>query len=232
MLLITPELWQALWLTIKLALISTGLLLLIVIPLTYYLNHGRSRWWWFLEVVLTLPMVLPPTVIGFYLLILFSPQHSIGQVWHYFFDSSLVFSFSGLVIASIVYSLPFALQPIQSAFKQVDANLLEAAIALGATPKQVFYTVIIPVGRYGIFSGALLSFAHVLGEFGVVLMLGGSIPNETRVASIALYDELQKLNYPAAHQFALLLLILSAVMLLLIKVWQSYQQGNKRVRLY
>ena len=183
--LISAELLYSLWLTVKLALVSTLLLLLICIPLAYWINNSRSRWVLVVELIVTLPIVLPPTVIGFYLLLLFSPQYFIGQFWQAVFDTGLVFSFTGLVI-------PFALQPIQSAFKQVDESLLEAAIALGATPKQVFWTVIVPVSRYGILSGALLSFAHTLGEFGVVLMLGGSIPHETRVASIALYDEVQK----------------------------------------
>nr|HNH45020.1 ABC transporter permease subunit [Agitococcus sp.] len=155
--LITVELWQSLWLTIKLAMSATILLMLLTIPLSYYLYYGRSRWWLLIELIVTLPMVLPPTVIGFYLLILFSPQHWFGKVWQQVFDSTLVFSFSGLVIASVLYSLPFALQPMQSAFKQVDESLIEGAVALGATPKQVFYTIVIPVARYGIFSGALLS---------------------------------------------------------------------------
>ncbi len=143
------------------------------------------------------------------------------------FDTGLVFSFTGLVIGSVIYGYHLPYHLIQSAFKQVDESLLEAAIALGATPKQVFWTVIVPVSRYGILSGALLSFAHTLGEFGVVLMLGGSIPHETRVASIALYDEVQKLNYPVAHQFALLLLVLSAVMLLLIIMLQASKHTNR-----
>jgi molybdate transport system permease protein len=150
----------------------------------------------------------------------------------FLFDSSLVFSFTGLVIGSVMYSLPFALQPIQTAFKQVDDTLLEAATALGATPKQVFWTVIVPTARYGILSGALLSFAHTMGEFGVVLMLGGSIPHETKVASIALYDEVQKLNYVVAHQFALLLLLLSALMLALIIGLQRVKAQKPRIRLF
>jgi molybdate transport system permease protein len=229
--LISAELLYSLWLTVKLALVSTLLLLLICIPLAYWINNSRSRWVLVVELIVTLPIVLPPTVIGFYLLLLFSPQYFIGQFWQAIFDTGLVFSFTGLVIGSVIYSLPFALQPIQSAFKQVDESLLEAAIALGATPKQVFWTVIVPVSRYGILSGALLSFAHTLGEFGVVLMLGGSIPHETRVASIALYDEVQKLNYPVAHQFALLLLVLSAVMLLLIIMLQRIKAHKPRIRL-
>lgn len=229
--LISAELLYSLWLTVKLALVSTLLLLLICIPLAYWINNSRSRWVLVVELIVTLPIVLPPTVIGFYLLLLFSPQYFIGQFWQTVFDTGLVFSFTGLVIGSVVYSLPFALQPIQSAFRQVDESLLEAAIALGATPKQVFWTVIVPVSRYGILSGALLSFAHTLGEFGVVLMLGGSIPHETRVASIALYDEVQKLNYPVAHQFALLLLVLSALMLMLIIMLQRIKAHKPRIRL-
>ena len=229
--LISAELLYSLWLTVKLALISTLLLLLICIPLAYWINNSRSRWVLVVELIVTLPIVLPPTVIGFYLLLLFSPQYFIGQFWQAVFDTGLVFLFTGLVIGSVIYSLPFALQPIQSAFKHGDERLLEAAIGLGATPKQGLWTVIVPVSRYGILSGALLSFAHTLGEFGVVLMLGGSIPHETRVASIALYDEVQKLNYPVAHQFALLLLVLSAVMLLLIIMLQRIKAHKPRIQL-
>ena len=167
----------------------------------------------------------------FYLLLLFSPQYLLGQLWQSWFDMSLVFSFTGLVIGSVIYSLPFALQPIQTAFRQVDESLLEGAVALGANAKQVFWTIVIPVSRYGILSGAILSFAHTLGEFGVVLMLGGSIPEETRVASIALYDEVQKLNYPVAHQFALLLLVLSALMISVILILQRLSNHKQRIRL-
>ncbi|HNA22084.1 MAG TPA: molybdate ABC transporter permease subunit [Agitococcus sp.] len=228
---LSPELLYSLWLTAKLALISTALLLLICIPLAYWLNNSRSSWVFFIEIVVTLPMVLPPTVIGFYLLLLFSPQYLLGQLWQSWFDMSLIFSFTGLVIGSVIYSLPFALQPIQTAFRQVDESLLEGAVALGANAKQVFWTIVIPVSRYGILSGAILSFAHTLGEFGVVLMLGGSIPEETRVASIALYDEVQKLNYPVAHQFALLLLVLSALMISVILILQRLSNHKPRIRL-
>lgn len=229
---ITTELFYALWLTVKLAFVSTLVLLLICVPLAHWVNNTRSKWGVMVELLVTLPIVLPPTVIGFYLLLLFSPQYVFGQTWLYVFDSSLVFSFTGLVIGSVVYSLPFALQPIQTAFKQVDDNLLEAATALGATPKQVFWTIVVPTARYGVLSGALLSFAHTMGEFGVVLMLGGSIPHETKVASIALYDEVQKLNYVVAHQFALLLLLLSALMLALIIGIQRVKAQKPRIRLF
>jgi molybdate transport system permease protein len=229
--LISADLFYALWLTVKLALVSTVLLLVICVPLAYWVNNTRSKWGVVVELIVTLPMVLPPTVIGFYLLLLFSPQYVVGQAWLAMFNSSLVFSFTGLVIGSVLYSLPFALQPIQSAFKQVDESLLEAAVALGASHKQVFWTVIVPVSRYGILSGALLSFAHTMGEFGVVLMLGGSIPHETKVASIALYDEVQKLNYVVAHQFALLLLVISALMLAMIIVLQRVKGQKPRIRL-
>ena len=229
---ITGRVVLCLMLTIKLAFVSTLVLLLICVPLAHWVNNTRSKWGVVVELLVTLPIVLPPTVIGFYLLLLFSPQYVLGQTWLYVFDSSLVFSFTGLVAGSVIYSLPFALQPIQTAFKQVDDTLLEAATALGATPKQVFWTVIVPTARYGILSGALLSFAHTMGEFGVVLMLGGSIPHETKVASIALYDEVQKLNYVVAHQFALLLLVLSALMLALIIGLQRVKAQKPRIRLF
>ena len=230
--LLSPDLLYALWLSIKLAAVTTMVLLAMCVPLAHWLNYTTSRWAMVIELVVTLPIVLPPTVIGFYLLVLFAPQSAVGQAWLWLFDSSLVFSFTGLVIGSVLYSLPFALQPIQTAFKQVDESLLEAAMALGATPKQVFWTVIVPVSRFGILSGALLSFAHTMGEFGVVLMLGGSIPHETKVASIALYDEVQKLNYVVAHQFALLLLLISAVILAVIIALQRLKAHKPRLRLH
>ncbi len=213
---LSPDLWAALWLTVRLAATSTGLLLACGLPLAGWLNRTRSRAAPLVEALATLPIVLPPTVIGFYLLLLLGSHSPLGRGWIALFGSSLAFSFSGLVLGSVIYSLPYAVQPMQSALREVDNGLIEAAFALGARPGQVFWRVMVPAARNGVITGAALSFAHTMGEFGVVLMLGGNIPGVTRVASIALYDETQKLNYDAAHSYALLLLCFSLAVLLFI----------------
>ena len=206
---LTPELWQSLWLTIRLAAVSTVALVLIGLPLASFLNRCRWRGIVLVETIVTLPIVLPPTVIGFYLLAFFAPQSPAGWLWSQVTGHSLAFTFAGLIVGSVIYSLPFAVQPFQSALKGVPREYREAAISLGASPWQTFWRVVLPNARRGIGVGVTLSFAHTMGEFGVVLMLGGNIPGVTRVASIALYDEVQRLNYPAAHAFAAVLLVIS-----------------------
>jgi len=228
---IPPALWQALWLTIRLAAVSTLLLLGIALPLAGWLDRTRARGAPLVEALVTLPIVLPPTVIGFYLLVAFGSQSPLGRAWIDLFGHSLAFSFPGLVLGSVIYSLPFAVQPIQTAFRDVDAALIEASCALGARARQTFWRVIVPAARGGLLTGAALSFAHTMGEFGVVLMLGGNIPGVTRVASIALYDEAQKLNYPAAHAYAIVLLVLSFVMLLVIGLLRRRSNGRPRPQL-
>lgn len=213
---LTPELWASLWLTVRLAGISTLFLLAFGLPLAGWLNRSRSHAAPLVEALVTLPIVLPPTVIGFYVLLALGNRSPIGQAWQALFGSTLAFSFPGLVVGSVLYSLPYAVQPMQSSLRDVDAGLIEAASALGARGRQVFWKIMVPVARNGIITGAALSFAHTMGEFGVVLMLGGNIPGVTRVASIALYDETQKLNYSVAHTYALVLLFSSLVMLLFI----------------
>jgi molybdate transport system permease protein len=225
---LTPELWQSLWLTVRLAAVSTVILLLIAVPLAGWLDRTRSRLAPIVEALATMPIVLPPTVIGFYLLLTLGSQSPIGQAWISLFGHSLAFSFSGLVIGSVIYSLPFAVQPIQTALRDVDAALIEAATALGARWQQTFWRVVIPAAKGGLYTGAALSFAHTMGEFGVVLMLGGNIPGVTRVASIALYDETQNLNYTVAHRYALLLLVISFAMLLLIAGFRRQSQAAAR----
>jgi molybdate transport system permease protein len=217
---LTPELWEALVLTLKLAAVTTLLLFFVALPLAHWLNTTRFHGAALIEALVSLPIVLPPTVIGFYLLVLFSPQNSLGSWWLSLTGHSLTFSFTGLVIGSIVYSLPFSVQPFQAALKAVPEHCIEAARTLGANPWRTFWRIRVPLARRGLVVGATLTFAHTIGEFGVVLMLGGSIPGETRVASIALYDEVQKLNYPAAHAFAAVLLALSFSMLVLIAILQ------------
>lgn len=217
-------LWEALGLTIQLAAVSTVILMLIVLPLGWWLATTRHRAALLLEILMSLPLVLPPTVIGFYLLTLLSPQHMLGQWWQQLFGQTLPFSFAGLVIGSCVYSLPFALQPVMAAFRMLRPEIAQAAYSLGMTRRQAFLHVLLPLSKAGVYSGAILAFAHTIGEFGVVLMLGGGIPGVTRVASIALYDEAQKLNYPDAHGFALLLLLLSFVLLCVTTALQKRQE--------
>ncbi|WP_293368118.1 molybdate ABC transporter permease subunit [Nevskia sp.] len=229
---LTPALWQSLGLTMRLAAISTVILLAIALPLAGWLDRTRLKIAPWIEALVTLPIVLPPTVIGFYLLVGFGGGSWLGTGWQALFDSTLAFSFAGLVVGSVIYSLPFAVQPIQNAIREVDAALIEAGCALGARPRQVFWRVIVPAARNGILTGAALSFAHTMGEFGVVLMLGGNIPGATRVASIALYDETQLLNYPVAHSYALLLLAISFAMLMLIGLLRrgARQQARPKLR--
>ena len=208
------EPWQSLWLTLELALATTFFLLLLGLPLAQWLNRSKSRTTVFVEALVTMPIVLPPTVIGFYLLVLFAPRNPLGSLWMKLTGHTLAFSFSGLVVGSIIYSLPFAVQPFQTALQSIPRSLLDVAKTEGASAWQAFYHITLPLSRRGIAAGAILSFAHTLGEFGLVLMLGGSIPGKTKVASIALYDEVQKLDYRGAHMHAALLLTISFVLIL------------------
>ena len=218
---LSAPLWQALWLTAKLSLVTTFALAVIGLPLAQWLNTTRWRGAVILETLVTLPIVLPPTVIGFYLLVAFSPNYPLGRWWSQVGGAPLAFSFTGLVIASVFYSLPFAVQPFQAALRSVPRDLLEASGAFGATRLRTFFRVHLPLARHGIAAGITLGFAHTLGEFGVVLMIGGSIPGKTKVASIALYDEVQALNYAQAHAFAAILLVLSFFLLLSVTLLQK-----------
>ncbi|CAN5448189.1 molybdate ABC transporter permease subunit [soil metagenome] len=227
-----PELWTSLALSLRLAAVSTALLMLIALPLGWWLAFTRMRGAILAEVLISLPLVLPPTVIGFYLLLLLSPQLAFGHWWQQISGQTLAFSFWGLVIGSCVYSLPFAIQPVVAAFRMLRIETAQAAYSLGMTRWQAFIHVLLPLAKSGVYSGALLAFAHTLGEFGVVLMLGGNIPGTTRVASIALYDETQKLNYADAHGFALLLLILSFVLLCAITFIQKRQDRWRQTSVF
>ena len=213
-----------LWLSIQLAAITMLILLVISTPLGWWLARTRSGAKPVVQALVALPIVLPPTVMGFYLLILLGPTGAIGEWWVRLTGSALTFSFSGLVIASVLYSLPFAVQPLMNAFEAVDQRDLEAARTLGATRRDAFFSVAVPQSIRGYFGAAVLSFAHTLGEFGVVLMVGGNIPGETRVISIAIYDEVESLNYAAAHELSALLLVLAFALLfamfLLNRRWQ------------
>jgi molybdate transport system permease protein len=215
-----PPLWQSLGLTLRLAAITTLVLGVLGLPLAQWLNTTRLRLAPVIEALVALPIVLPPTVIGFYLLVAFSPQHAPGSWWVAVMGAPLAFSFVGLVIASVFYSLPVAVQPFQAALRSVPPELLDAGAAHGASPLRVFLRVHVPLAWRGIVAGLTLGFAHTLGEFGVVLMIGGSIPGVTKVASIALYDDVQRLAYPEAHAFAAVLLGLSFVLLLIVTLLQ------------
>lgn len=221
-----PALWEAIGLTLRLAAVSSLVLLVVGIPLAHWLNSTRMRGAILVETLVGLPIVLPPTVIGFYLLMLMSPQQPAGAAWVSVFGQPLPFSFTGLVIGSVVYSLPFAVQPFQAAFRGVKREMVQSALALGLTPRQTFWSIVLPLSKHGILTGVSLSFAHTMGEFGVVLMLGGNIPGQTRVASIALYDEAQKLNYATAHAYALVLLAISFVILVGITYLQRRQHAT------
>ncbi|MEE8427261.1 MAG: molybdate ABC transporter permease subunit [Woeseiaceae bacterium] len=201
-------------LSIRLATTTTLVLLIIATPLAWWLAHTTSRWKPGIQATVALPIVLPPTVIGFYLLIVLGPYGAIGRWWVEVTGDALTFSFTGLVIASCIYSLPFAVQPLQVAFQSLDRRDVEAARTLGASPLDAFFSVAAPLSAHGFLNAIVLSFAHTLGEFGVVLMVGGNIPGETRVISIAIYDHVESLDYAAAHQMSALLLIFAFVVLL------------------
>jgi molybdate transport system permease protein len=217
---LSPALWQSVGLTLRLAAITTLLLGLLGLPLAHWLNTTRWRLAPALETLVTLPLVLPPTVIGFYLLLAFSPRHAPGSWWRAATGGPLAFSFAGIVVASVIYSLPFAVQPFQAALRSVPRELLDAGSALGAGRFRVWRRLHLPLAGRGIAAGLTLGFAHTLGEFGVVLMIGGSIPGVTRVASIALYDDVQALDYSEAHAFAALLLVLSFCLLFVVTLLQ------------
>jgi molybdate transport system permease protein len=205
---------QALLLTLQLAGVTTLVLLLLGLPLAWWLARSGSRWAVVTESVVALPLVLPPTVLGFYMLVLLGPQGALGGTLQRLGLPHLAFTFTGLVIASTIYSLPFMVQPLKDAFAAVGARMTEAAATLRAGPWDAFFSVVLPLSRRGCLSAVTLTFAHTLGEFGVVLMVGGNIPGQTRVLSIAIYDHAEALNYAAAHRLALLLLVASFVMLL------------------
>ncbi|MCK4738365.1 MAG: molybdate ABC transporter permease subunit [Deltaproteobacteria bacterium] len=205
--------WTPFLLSLKLASVTTVVLLLLATPIAYLLAFGRFRGRTIVEAILALPIVLPPTVLGFFILVAIGNLSPIGQLYNDLFGRPLAFTFLSLVIASVLYSFPFAVQPIQNAFRSVNPRFVEASRTLGCTRWQSFWRVLIPSSRAGLITGAMLSFAHTVGEFGVVLMVGGSIPGETKVASIAIYEEVEKLNYVEASVMAFVLLIFSFVIL-------------------
>lgn len=201
--------WQAIALSLRLALATTGVLLLVGLPVGYWLAFSRWRLKFLVEAVVALPLVLPPTVLGFYILVAIGPRSPLGKTWGVLTGGTLPFSFAGLLLASVLYSFPFAVQPIAAGFSRVDRALVEASWCLGVSRLGTFRRVIVPLSSRGILAGAVLAFAHTLGEFGVVLMVGGNIPGATRTVSIAIYDEVQALDYATAFHTSLFLLAVS-----------------------
>src|SRR5262245_56046277 len=181
--------WEAIWLTVRLAAIVSAILLVVSLPLAHWLTFSRRRWTFLIESVVSLPLVLPPTVLGFYLLMSMGSRSPIGRAWESWTGHGLAFTFEGLVVASILYSMPFAVQPIAAAFAQVDPALREASATLGASSLRTFLRITLPLSVEGVIAGLVLSFAHTVGEFGVVLMVGGNLPGITRPVSIAIYDQ-------------------------------------------
>jgi len=219
--------WQAITLTFKLACCVSAILLLIGLPIAYWVTYSRRRWKFIVEAVVALPIVLPPTVLGFYVLMAIGSHGWVGKIWQAWFDRRLAFTFPGLVIASVLYSLPFAVQPFTAGFSGVDRKLIEASWTLGASKLRTFLRVILPLSFTGILTGVVLSFAHTLGEFGVVLMVGGNIEGVTRTVSIDIYDNVQAFNNVAAGETALLLLVFSFVVLSIVyglnrRMWEAF----------
>ncbi|RME90742.1 MAG: molybdate ABC transporter permease subunit [Candidatus Hydrogenedentota bacterium] len=199
----------ALWITLKLAFVSTTVLLLIGIPLAWLFTFSRLQKFYFLQLVFTLPIMLPPTVLGFYLLLLLSPESALGKLFQQVGLVAPAFHFSGLVIGSVLYSLPFVLQPIQNDFAKISREILDAAATLGAGKIDQFFSIGIPQAKNGILTAAVLGFAHTRGEFGVVLMVGGNIPEKTKVLSIVIFEHVENLEYSMAHKLSFLLLAIS-----------------------
>lgn len=221
--------WIAIWVTVKLASLTAATLLMIGLPIAYWLTFSKWRWKFLIESIVALPLVLPPTVLGFYILVAIGPQSPVGRIYIDIVGHPLPFTFEGLLFASILYSLPFAVQPFATAFEQVDRRLIEASWTLGLSKLNTFIKLILPLSTAGLITGAVLSFAHTLGEFGVVLMVGGNIEGVTRTVSIDIYDEVQALNYVAAAKTAAFLLAISYLVLLLVyamnrRVWSVWPQ--------
>ncbi len=208
--------WQPLLLTFRLALITTLILLFISIPLAYWLAYSKSKLKPIVETLVSMPLVLPPTVLGFYLLIAFSPSGPFGNWLDQWLGLRLVFSFGGLVVASVIYSLPFMVQPIQSGFTNLSDSLKEASYILGKSRTTTLFKILLPNIKPSLLTGIVLAFAHTIGEFGVVLMIGGNIPGKTKVASITIYDEVEALNYSAANTYSIILFVVTFSILLLV----------------
>lgn len=219
--------WRTFWLTLQLAFVVSVLLLVFGVPISYWIAFSRWRWKFLVEALVALPIVLPPTVLGFYVLVALGPRSPLGRWWISLTGHTLAFTFTGLVIGSILYSLPFTVQPVAASFSSVDRKLIGASATLGASPLRTFFRVIAPLSLPGIVTGAALSFAHTMGEFGVVLMVGGNIPGMTRTVSIDIYDRVEASDYAGANATALVLLILCFVLLTIVysfnrKGWRGW----------
>jgi molybdate transport system permease protein len=210
-------------LTLKLAGITTTILLLVGLPVAYWLSKGRSIIKIIIEAIITMPLVLPPSVLGFYLLLAFSPRHGIGKWLHETFNIQFVFSFQGLILASVIYSMPFMIGPIKSALQQLPLSLSQASYTLGKTERETFIKILLPNIRSSVLTAIILTFAHTLGEFGVVLMIGGNIPGVTRVASIAVYDSVENMDYHAANVYSLILFTITFIMVISVFVFNKYK---------
>ncbi|WP_259068898.1 molybdate ABC transporter permease subunit [Mucilaginibacter sp. X4EP1] len=211
------------WLTLKLACVTTLLLLAIGLPVAWWLSKGRSFFKIIIEAIITMPLVLPPSVLGFYLLLAFSPQQGVGKWLQQTFNIQFVFSFQGLVLASVIYSMPFMLGPIKSALQQLPVSLSQASYSLGKSRWQTFIRVLLPNIKPSLLTAIVLTFAHTLGEFGVVLMIGGNIPNVTRVASIAVYDSVEQMDYHAANVYSFILFAITFVLVTSVFIFNKYQ---------
>lgn len=210
-------------LTLKLASITTMILLLIGLPVAYWLSKGRSVIKIIIEAIITMPLVLPPSVLGFYLLLAFSPRHGLGKWLHEAFNIQFVFSFQGLILASVIYSMPFMIGPIKSALQQLPRSLSQASYTLGKSERETFIKVLLPNIRSSVLTAIILTFAHTLGEFGVVLMIGGNISGITRVASIAVYDSVENMDYHAANVYSLILFTITFIMVISVFVFNKYK---------
>jgi molybdate transport system permease protein len=204
---------QTLWVTLKLAVSTTVILIIIGLPIAYWLAYSKFRLKPFVEALVSMPMVLPPSVLGYYMLVVYSPRNWFGAWLGKVFDIRLAFTFEGVLIASVIFSLPFMIQPLQNGLRSLPESLREASYTLGKSKTITFFRVLIPNIKPSIITAIALTFAHSIGEFGVVLMVGGNMPGETRVASIAIYDEVQSLNFAAANRYALILFVVSLALL-------------------
>jgi molybdate transport system permease protein len=218
--------FEALWLTLRLAIGTTAILLVVALPLAWWIAGGRGAGRALVQAVVALPLVLPPTVLGFYLLIAMGPLTAPGRLMVRLLGHPLAFSFAGLLVGSVLYSLPFAVQPLVAGFGAVDRNYVEAAAGLGASPWRTFWSVVLPLTRGSLLTSAVLTFTHTVGEFGVVLMLGGNIPGATRTLAISLYDQVQDFNYAAANRTAVVLLVVSLAALVVIYSRRGVGRGE------
>jgi molybdate transport system permease protein len=218
---VVDSIWPTLLLTLQLATATTLILLVLGTPIAWQLARSQSRFKPIFEAVIAMPLVLPPSVLGYYLLVGFAPESMIGGLWQSLFDQQLAFSFEALVIASVIYSAPFVIQPLINTFQNISAETLKAAASLGCRDWQRFIFLALPMSKTTLISAAIMGFAHTVGEFGVVLMIGGNIPGETQVMSIALYQEVELLNYGTANQYAAMLLGFSAVVLIAVYSLQA-----------